>query len=171
MHTDVFFQFWKTRPLGNIIFEKLKNINTSLKCTNSNKFFNVTSRSHNYFPIWDFFQSSNWKWKFWNKKKYVCKISKLIWALWEPWEQCCQRCAMNQGLRDENFQTHILPRDFAQTWSRQLFLSLETDIRSILGVLAVFRGSIRISPFFSYSSVWGKIMIVLWAVILIPKVI
>ena len=117
-----------------------------------------------------FFQFFNWKWKFWNQRNYDCKISKLIWALWKPWEPFCQRCAANQGSQRWKFQNSYFPRDFAQTWSRSLFLSLEIDIRPILGVLAASRGFIRILPFFSYNSIWGKILIVLWAVISLQTV-
>ena len=121
LHRDIFFPFWKSQPLRNIIFEKSKKIDTSLKSTNSKKKFTVTSRSHNFFRIWDFLSFSTENESFETKKKYDCKISKLIWALWKPWERICQKWAANQGSQGWKFQNSYFPREFAQTWSRPLF--------------------------------------------------
>ena len=68
------------------------------------------------------------------------------------------------GVSEMKISKLLFSKGFGSNLVQVTFLWLEIDIKPILGVLAVFRGFIRISQFFSYSSIRGKIMIVLWAV-------
>ena len=72
---------------------------------------------------------------------------KLIWSFWEAWEPKQKRCAANQGSQRWKIEITYSPRDFAQTWSTSLFLTLKINIGPIFGVSADFRALGGISRF------------------------